>query len=893
MTRNRQPGRQPLLWAALLFSAGLWIGVLAWRPPTWWMLAVLAFALAATWYLHRRSWMAKALSLGTWFLLGALVIQLRGAPESDPRIAEFADGSEVTIVGHVMREGYERADGPRYARLPLDIETETIERAGLNVTLRSGVRLTISQTLATDEAPEKDVPSSAAKAASEKSLTAVLKRCTSQNRPAALPAATLDCTPTYGTRLRIRAKLHPPRNYRNPGAFDYEGYLTDNGIALLGSARAPDVEVLPGFAGSRVESWRTRIHASLIAKIHQLWPPQQAALMDAMVLGEDSFLEAGTRTEFQRSGTYHVLVVSGMNLSILAFVIFWTLRQFHLDQAVAGVVTVGVSFAYAFVTGVGPPVWRAALMLAIYLGARILYRERSMLNALGAAALGVLIFDPHALFGASFQLTFLAVLIIAAIGVPVLERTTLPYSKGLRLLRSTTYDLHVPAKVAQFRLDLRLIGGRLKKFVGNRLSLSIPGAAARITLAVFDLLFISALMQAGLALPMAFYFHRATTMGMPANLAVVPLTEVLMPAAVAAVGMGYISTFLAGPAVWISSWALNLIAGTVHWAGGTRLADLRVATPPPGMIIVALASLALAMVAARRHRLLTFAALVVLATVAVWVAVVPPKTQTRPGILEVTSIDVGQGDSILLVTPDGHTVLVDAGGLPHWMHSAFDVGEQVVSSYLWNRGIERLDAVVITHDHSDHLGGMPSVIANFRPRELWLSTDAPNSELDPILIQARQSAMKISILGEGSEFNYGGAHFHILGPKPGDARAALRPNLQSLVFTVTLADTTALLEADAERAEERRIVEQRPEAQLLKVAHHGSAGSTSSELLAAIHPQFAVISAGVRNVYGHPRREVLQRLQDAEVKTYRTDMTGVVTFYLDGKSVTPEVAVTR
>jgi competence protein ComEC len=110
------------------------------------------------------------------------------------------------------------------------------------------------------------------------------------------------------------------------------------------------------------------------------------------------------------------------------------------------------------------------------------------------------------------------------------------------------------------------------------------------------------------------------------------------------------------------------------------------------------------------------------------------------------------------------------------------------------------------------------------------------------------------------------------------------------VFTVALAGTTALLEADAEHAEERRIVEQHPEAQLLKVAHHGSAGSTSSELLAAVHPRYAVISAGVRNVYEHPRREVLERLQDSGVKTYRTDVMGAVSFYLDGKSVTPDVA---
>jgi competence protein ComEC len=516
-----------------------------------------------------------------------------------------------------------------------------------------------------------------------------------------------------------------------------------------------------------------------------------------------------------------------------------------------------------------------------------------MLNALGAAALGVLIFDPTAVFGASFQLTFLSVLIIAAIGIPVLEGTTQPFAQGLRLLRFTSYDFHVPPEVAQFRLDLRLIAGRLKRLIGVRVGLILPGGLMRITLAGGELLFISALMQAGLALPMAYYFHRATAMRMPANLAVVPLTEVLMPAAVAAVGLGYLSSLVARPAAWLSGLALNLITGTVHWLGGARLADLRVATPPDMVIEVALAALALAMVAVRRSRMVVFVSLAGLASVAAWIALVPPRPQVRPGILEVTSIDVGQGDSILLVMPEGRTVLVDAGGLPQWMHSSFDIGEQVVSSYLWNRGIERLDAVVITHDHSDHLGGMPSVIANFRPRELWLSTDAPNPELDPILEQAKRARMGITVRTEGEDFDYGGAHFHVLGPRHDEARAALRPNLQSLVFTVTLAGTTALLEADAERADERRIVQQHPESQLLKIAHHGSATSTSSDLLATVRPQFAVISVGVRNLYGHPRREVLERLQKAGVKTYRTDMTGAVSFYLDGKSVTPDVALIR
>jgi competence protein ComEC len=256
-----------------------------------------------------------------------------------------------------------------------------------------------------------------------------------------------------------------------------------------------------------------------------------------------------------------------------------------------------------------------------------------------------------------------------------------------------------------------------------------------------------------------------------------------------------------------------------------------------------------------------------------------------------TTIDVGQGDSILLVTPQGKVVLVDAGGLPQWMHSDFDIGEQVVSSYLWDRGIDHLDTVVITHPHSDHLGGMPAVIANFHPRELWISIDQPVGELAPIVAQARAAGMQVSVKKEGDEFDFGGAHFRMLAPGRDQDTGAMRPNDDCLIFAVSVGNTTALLEGDAERIAERRIVQEHPEATVLKVAHHGSASATSSDLLDAVHPQYAVISVGVRNVYGHPRRDVLERLQEAGVKTYRTDEEGAVSFYLDGKAATAEVAL--
>lgn len=875
MTHDHKPPRQPLFWAALAFSTGLWVGVRAWRPPSWWAIAVLAFVLAAWWFVPRRAWMAKSLSLGTWILLGAFLIQVRGGQAADPQILELADRREVTLTAHVIREGYARAAGPRSTRESIDVETEELESEGQSRPLRAGVRLTVYEQVENSEGVKRRASSPGGDAGGVETWAG----------DAPVPPL------TYGTRLRIRAKLHPARNFRNPGAFDYEGYLQDNGISVLGSAQAQQIERLAGFSGSRIELWRTRVHASIVARIHQLWPAGEASLMDAMVLGEDSFLRNATRTEFQRSGTYHVLVVSGMNLSILAVAIFWTLRQFRLDPALAAITTVVVSFAYALVVGVGAPVWRAALMLAIYLGARLLYRERNMLNAIGAAALGVLIADPHSLFGASFQLTFLAVFVIAAIGAPILEQTTLPYARGLRLLRAASYDLHVAPKVAQFRLDLRMIGGRLARFLGKRTGLALPAIFMRITIGLGELVFMSALMQAGLALLMAYHFHRATTMGLPANLAVIPLTEVLMPAAAAAVGMGYVSTTLAKPAVWVSSFALEGIAGTVHWLGGARVADLRVAMPSLTMILIAMATLALAMIAVRRGRMIALGAVAALACVAAWIAFVPSRPHIRAGVMEMTSIDVGQGDSILLVTPEGRVLLVDAGGLPLWMHSDFDIGEQVVSSYLWNRGIDHIDTVVISHPHADHLGGMPAVMANFHPRELWISVDRPEGELLPVVAQAQKAGIEISVKKEGDEFDYGGAHFHVLAPGRDQDTGAMRPNDDCLVFTASVGSAAALLEGDAERVVEQRIVEEHPEATVLKVAHHGSATATSADLLATLHPRYAIISVGVRNVYGHPRREVLARLEQAGVKTYRTDEEGAVSFYLDGKSVTPEVAL--
>jgi competence protein ComEC len=843
--------RQPLLWAALAYSFGLCIGFYFWRPPTWWLVAAIAFIVFGSYYLRHRVICARILALASVFAAGALVMQTFKPADPGLRVLRFANQREVLVTAHVTKEGAWEEHGPGEFRQLVDVETESIQTDGSTFPVRSGVRLGIYAKL---------------------------------TGRTAIPPNFL-----YGQRIRFLGKLSAPHNYRDPGVFDYREYLAEHQIAAVGSARLESTELLTGFAGNRAEFWCDRVHASIIAKIHVLWPPAQAALMDAMVIGDESFLSLPMKINFQRTGTYHLLVVSGMNVGILAYVAFWFFRRLSFSDLFAGLCTVALTVCYAVLTGVGPPVWRATLMLILFLGTRLLYRERSMLNAIGVAAFGVLLADPRALFGASFQMTFLCVLLIAGAGVPILERTSQPFIRGLRQIVSTSYDAYLPPSVAQFRIDLRLVAHRLRRTLGKRTVLPLLAFAFRLLLGTFEVLFISALMQIGLALPMAYYFHRVTITALPANILALPLMEIMMPAAVLAVFLGFISLMLAKIPAIVAGLALEGITHTIHLLGGLRVSDARVAMPTLFVIIAAALALAASMLLARKRLAYSFAGLAILGLSALWIAVVPPRPQLRPGALEVTAIDVGQGDALLIVFPQGHTLLVDAGGLPQWAHSDFDVGEEVVSPYLWTRGISHLDAVAVTHPHADHIGGMAAVLEDFHPRELWIGANSHSVEMQRLLNEARKLGITVVPHSDGDEFMEERTTIHILAPDGSEEESSRSANEDSLVMKISYGKTSALLEGDAEKKAERRIAQEQPQADLLKVAHHGSATSTIPELLDAVHPRFAVISVVATHLYGHPRREVLQRLADAHVLTYRTDLDGAVSFYLDGKTVTPLV----
>jgi competence protein ComEC len=257
----------------------------------------------------------------------------------------------------------------------------------------------------------------------------------------------------------------------------------------------------------------------------------------------------------------------------------------------------------------------------------------------------------------------------------------------------------------------------------------------------------------------------------------------------------------------------------------------------------------------------------------------------------VTVLDVGQGDSLFVTFPGGHTMLVDAGGTLGSFHaggmrSGLDIGEDVVSPYMWSRGLKQIEVVALTHAHQDHLGGLPAILENFRVRELWVGRDIESAAYQQVVNLARQRGVRVLHRKQGDSFTRGIVSGSVLWPEDLTENQTAK-NDDSLVMRLTDGSQSILLPGDIERPSERKILaeDQAVGANFLKVAHHGSKTSTIEPFLSSSHPAFAAISVGRDNGFGHPSPEVVERLQAAGVRVYRTDRDGAITATTNGQTL--------
>lgn len=701
-----------------------------------------------------------------------------------------------------------------------------------------------------------------------------------------------------GDRVDCLVHVLPIHNFGDPGSFDYRGYLARQDVEIQGSLRSDQLMTVEPASSLSISDRLARERGRLLNSIDALFAsaPDEAALARAMLLGDRSFVEHDRVVEYQTTGVYHVLVLAGLHVGALTAFFIWAGRRLRLGLFPRTLLTLTALAAYAGIVEDRPPIVRAVLMAALYLSARLLFRRMDLLNIAALAALGILVVRPSEIIDASFLLSFSAVATIGALAVPCMANSSQPYIRGLSQLADVGRDVVHAPRVIQFRIEMRAlaawISARLPRFAAAHGSSLVTGPL-RTGLYLWELMILSAILQLGMLPSMAYYFHRVTLAGPFANVPAVLLTGLAVPIGFFMLAASLVSHTLATFLAKLLELILAMLDASVRWFAHWQGASYRVPEPPLALIAI-FAALAIALSIVIRSRLggwwrwATTAGLFAAAAV---IATFPFAPQLAGQKLELTVLDVGQGDSLFLAFPNGHTMLVDAGGEIGSFHSGgmrsgIDIGEEVVSPYLWSRGIKRIDVIALTHAHEDHLGGLPAILENFRVGELWVGRDIQSEAYRHVLAVARERGVRILHRKQGESFNFGGVAGNILWPDNLDEGESAK-NDDSLVMRLTDGSESLLLTGDIERPSERKILAENQDVSVnfLKVAHHGSKTSTNEPFLTAAHPAFAAISVGRNNSFGQPSPEVIDRLEAAGVRAYRTDLDGAITAITSGESM--------
>jgi len=729
----------------------------------------------------------------------------------------------------------------------------------------------------------------------------------------------------YGARVRLVTVLERSENYRNPGVSQLSEFLDRKGFDATGKIKSPSlIEPLDDTRVFVLLRWLYDWRHCFEREIHRNFSAETAGVLDASLLGNRYFLSKQSAERFREGGTFHVLVISGLHISVIGGAVLLLARRLTKRKWLQFLVANVVLWAYTLAVGADPSVVRAALMFSLVALAPLVARSANSLNALGGAGLALIIWRPRDLFDPSFQLTFLSVLAIVTIAIPLVRKLTAigawqptrqtPYppicAEWLRVFCESIYwsERHWRREIAKSNFGYRLFktpyAGWLER---HHLQLVL-----RHTMSA---LIVSASVQVCLLPLLILYFHRLSFSALFLNIFVSGLMALLSVIAVFGLCVAQLShsaaeplSSLASGVDWLMVHSVDLFAIIGHhswrlpeYSGWPAIAYLIYYGP----LLVLVSKLGnwnpLSQPRASRISVSKRSAVVLsLQLSLIGLLVGHPFSATRlKGRLEVDFLDVGQGDAALVTMPDGTTLMIDGGGRPGFgpartsedqpiEQDARSVGERVVSEYLWWRGLDSIDYVIATHADADHIDGLNDVVNNFRVRSALVArTPVADPEFVKFSETLRRRTTPLNLIGAGDVLEFGDVKVLVVWPQANDSPDAPSRNNDSVVLQLNYGKRAVLMTGDIEKEAESAIVRFNSDLKnvVVKVPHHGSKTSSTESFVWATQPCVAVISVGLQSRFGHPRPEVVARWQSGGADVMTTGKKGTITVTTNGKDL--------
>lgn len=647
---------------------------------------------------------------------------------------------------------------------------------------------------------------------------------------------------SYGDRVLIKGRMLTPPGERNPGEFDYHQHLAARDIfSVIKVFDAGSVVLIHSGEGH----WISReivypVRAYIVNVVDATMPYQQGTLIKGLLVGARGEIDYNVRQAFANVGVVHVLAVSGLHVGFVLLGLMFVLQLLKIPDPYKSIFILLGLFFYVFLTGFHAPVVRASVMAGFLVLGRVLRKKGQPLNSISLAGLLLLIVNPLELFQVGFQLSFCAV-------------------TGIIVIYEKMYDF---LKRSFFSWEEK--GNR---FQSNLLILFFVSLAAQLA-----------------TLPLTvYYFGRIPILSLLANVLVVPFVGII-------VGLGFIT--ILSSLIWFplgigfattNGILTKLLLIAVQFSSSLPFSHIKVSRPSILLLLIYFSGLFLVIfwqhIKSRKALIVT---ILLLFNVGVYANL---ETSHK---LKIIFFDVGQGDSALVTFPNGKNLLIDAGDMTEYI----DYGERVILPYLKREGISIIDNILITHNHSDHAGGVGYLLENLKVGRV-LKSEFNGTSFFELLVDSLAFVAKTPVkrLSQGDSLQIDkNVLFFVLHPSKyfldnNDGHKNL--NNTSLVVKMHYGCTSFLFAGDAEIEAERDMVRYGAllQSQVIKVGHHGSSTSSSDPFRHLVTPEVAVVSVKKFNKFGLPSQKIMAAYKVEGAKLLRTDETGSIQFLSDGKKV--------